>query len=196
MILGYQVLAANNGVWLVDLKGKNNQKNILLIDTNGKIDIVSNCSLAGVDVHVFPRNTNYFLWQNNFTVGKIRFNANDSMHVVASFSKYSIAAGEEQVNHNNSRMRTTGTPFWNPPGDVVFVATTITPKDPSTDLDIIVDSFWGKSSGIAFWGKEHGIKFINPDESKKWILACLSVDERTCLAVHQTGGVILDNPFN
>lgn len=61
---------------------------------------------------------------------------------------------------------------------------------------VILDYIIGENSGITFYHKEHGIKSINPDETKNWLLCCPSVDDMLFLAVHETGGVILDNPFN
>jgi len=60
---------------------------------------------------------------------------------------------------------------------------------------VILDHFIGKNSGIIFYHKEYGIKLINPDETKNWLLCCPSADDMLFLAVHETGGVILDNPF-
>ncbi len=63
-----------------------------------------------------------------------------------------------------------------------------------SDLSEIIRGTIGKNPGIGFYRTDGSSRFINPDPSKNWLLACLSLDELTCLAVHETGGCVIDTP--
>jgi len=58
----------------------------------------------------------------------------------------------------------------------------------------IVGGLLPKNPGVGFRRGEGIPIFINPDESVTWQKACLSIDELTCLVIHNKGGCIIDNP--
>jgi len=68
-------------------------------------------------------------------------------------------------------------------------------KYPSTKSnEHIIRGLLPDNPGIGFRRGNGYSVFINPDESKEWERSCLSIDELTCLAIHKTGGCIIDNP--
>ena len=62
------------------------------------------------------------------------------------------------------------------------------------NLENVIQGIIGINLGIGFYRKNGSGVFIQPDESKDWKMTCTSVDELTCLAVHENGGCIIDTP--
>lgn len=180
----YKVLPLPNNMWLLAI----NINDCLLIDTDGKLRLFKGLSFG----NYYHDNDFKLTSDNDLDLNLEDFRLEDGFERFIG-KEYNVYYKDKLLTSDLCNVKWINRLRENVSPDGFICLTNR--KNPKSDCEIVFEKFFGVNSGITFYHPEYGFKSINPDETKNWIFACFSHDNMLCLALHETGGCIIDNPF-